>query len=197
VKVFKRGMPEPSVGVAYWSEYAPPLDIKEAFMWRKMPRHMLAKCAEALALRKAHPDLADVYTTEEMSRTNLEATPDGRRIADPEEGNAYLQKYKEREREAMEKLTPAQREVLERKLPPPATAPSGAYAVPCLFYTYHPESETYRIDGVQEMKTANKDLLGPLWSAAAQAIVATPADLGRLISQFESRKVVFKELKRA
>jgi len=202
VKVKKRGMTEPSVGVAYWSEYAPPLDILEAFMWRKMPRHMLAKCAEALALRKAHPDLADVYTTEEMSRTNLEATPSGRQTADPEEDNAYLQRYKEREREAMDKLTPTQRAILEEKiLKSVQLGTNGAeprkaeLQADSLRYTYFPESETYHIDGPHDLKHENRDLLGPLWNG--KNIVATPADLGRLISQFENRKVAFKELKRA
>jgi phage recombination protein Bet len=42
-----------SVGVAYMSEYKP--QDGQAFMWNKMPHTMLAKVAEALALRKAYP----------------------------------------------------------------------------------------------------------------------------------------------
>lgn len=111
VKVLKKGMTEPSVGVAYWREYAPDLADKKAFMWRKMPRHMLAKCAEAIALRKAYPDLADIYTDDEMARTTSEHTESGRQIITGAE-----QRYLDREKDGLEKLSPAQREVVERKM---------------------------------------------------------------------------------
>ena len=72
VTVYKmvQGQRCPFTAVAYWDEYAPE-DLKAvaSFMWKKMPKTMLAKCAEAQALRKAFPnELAGLYTDEEMAQ---------------------------------------------------------------------------------------------------------------------------------
>lgn len=56
---------------ARWEEYAPQ-DERMAFMWKKMPFLMLAKCSESQALRKAFPDeLSGVYTDEEMQQADV------------------------------------------------------------------------------------------------------------------------------
>ncbi len=59
---------------ARWDGYYP--GDKMGFMWRKMPHVMLAKVAEALALRKAFPaELSGVYTGAEMDQALNDSGP--------------------------------------------------------------------------------------------------------------------------
>lgn len=61
-----------AVGIAYFKEY-----VQDSPLWKKMPHTMIAKVAEALALRKAYPqDLSGLYTGDEMEQANIpDATP--------------------------------------------------------------------------------------------------------------------------
>jgi phage recombination protein Bet len=62
--------------IAFWDEYAQTnKDGQPTAMWAKMPRLMLAKCAEALVLRRAFPaELSGVYTDDEMQQAGNEAS---------------------------------------------------------------------------------------------------------------------------
>jgi phage recombination protein Bet len=82
VKVYRKDWTRPAVGLAYWSEYVQrSRDGAVTRFWADMPRVMIAKCAEAIAMRKAFPeDLGGLYTEEEMQqaengRPNLSLNP--------------------------------------------------------------------------------------------------------------------------
>jgi hypothetical protein len=65
---------------------------------------------------------------------------------------------------------------------------------PSLAYTFHAESDTWQIIGSKALKEANWDLLGPLYNGNSKTIVANAQQLGKLISQFEERKVPFRDM---
>jgi phage recombination protein Bet len=98
VNQFSHGAWHPITAIVFWDEFAPiveggkweknengksffrgngsfVLDPKKD-NWRKMPRVMLAKCAEAQAIRRGWPeDLSAVYSDEEMDRaTTIDLT---------------------------------------------------------------------------------------------------------------------------
>lgn len=75
--VYKRGARHGFTAVAIFGEYAQTYrrdgQMHLTAMWARMPALMIAKCAEALALRKAFPeDLSGIYTDDEMAQADSE-----------------------------------------------------------------------------------------------------------------------------
>lgn len=70
VVVYRRGCRFGFVGIAKFWEYAQTFQNGDLMdMWARMGANQIAKCAEALALRKAFPaDLSGLYTTDEMEQ---------------------------------------------------------------------------------------------------------------------------------
>lgn len=61
-RVYRKDRSRPTTAEAYYSEFA-----KNYGNWKTMPRVMLSKCAESMALRKAFPqELNQIYSAEEM-----------------------------------------------------------------------------------------------------------------------------------
>lgn len=85
VRVYRRDIGRAFVGNAHFSEYCQVKSNGDATkMWAKMPRTMIAKCAEALALRKAFPEeLGGLYTSDEMGQAENEPPPVVRQVHPP------------------------------------------------------------------------------------------------------------------
>jgi phage recombination protein Bet len=81
VRVYRKGVGRAIAATAFWHEYKPEAGAsgRQDAMWVRMPRVMLAKVAEALALRKAFPYDpenrmgigADLYTADEMAQADV------------------------------------------------------------------------------------------------------------------------------
>lgn len=68
VGILRKDFKEPIYSIALWKEFH---QETNKMFWSKMPSHMLAKCAEALALRKAFPmELSGVYSQDELGESS-------------------------------------------------------------------------------------------------------------------------------
>ncbi|AMV23449.1 RecT family protein [Gemmata sp. SH-PL17] len=76
VIVWRKGCSRAFTGIAKFAEYAEYYNGQLSHMWGKMSANQIAKCAEALALRKAFPaDLSGLYTEEEMAQAGEPDAP--------------------------------------------------------------------------------------------------------------------------
>lgn len=204
VKIWKKGHEHPVVSTVYWDEIYPNIDY--APLVRQMPRGMLEKCALAKGTRRAYPATDGLYIKEEFQGPP-EFTPAGRIMEIVPAQTEAEKNWDAREAEGISKLTPAQREVVARKMAEskssqvtqPAKEPGAGQsrdpisaALDSLRYELTP-SGSFFIDGPDPIKKANRDLLAPLY-VHPTGIMATAQQLGKLISEFERRRVPFRDV---
>lgn len=201
VTVHKKGVEHPSEAEAWWSEYAPS-KMGTAPFWKKMPRRMLAKCATALAIRQAYPDLSGIFIPEECEKMAEETAPSGRQIVVQQpKVNTHEQKYLEREAEALQNLDPAQREVVERKMAEvkakmeQKSVPQTP-AEPVTLFAMQLGEDQYEIVGAEKLDTSGKKLLLPFWKEESHALVLTAEQLDGVRFEFEKRGISIRPLKR-
>lgn len=116
VRVYRKDWDRPMIGVARWDEYVQlTKDGKPTSFWARMPYNQLAKCAEALALRKAFPKvLAKIYTPEEMAQADNPETGAPRPQRGPIKAPALPSSTREQQEEQLPKQLEASVDLLER-----------------------------------------------------------------------------------
>lgn len=87
------------------------------------------------------------------------------------------------------------KEVGKRKVEAAKNGKGTSSVMLSLFYTYHNESKTATVSGDQSLMEANRDVLRPLWSPTAKAVVVNDEQLEALKYTFDQREISFKPLK--
>lgn len=123
VGVYKAGFREPVYGLAHYDAYAVGYTGRDGMwhandQWTKNGAGMLAKCAEAQAIRKAFPEfLSGLYSAEEMEQARVEVTVEGIPVVEAETGELPPEEVRGfgKNNLTWEQLIPALREALGEK----------------------------------------------------------------------------------